>query len=137
MIHHLDGPGASGYPMIRKFLSEAHRVLKPGGGTLVINTISPEQCTSPWYFAMLPQAHQVLSKKYIEREREDVINLFHLLCPGCQKFLFFKTLFLKLDLDWGRLWSCLTYSSNRSTGTTKKDLSEKTGGVQSGMCVCM
>ena len=45
-------------------------MLKPGGGTLVINTISPDQCKSPWYFSMLPKANQVLSKKYGERERE-------------------------------------------------------------------
>ena len=56
--------------MIRKFVSEAHRVLKPGGGTLVINTISPEQYTTPWYFAILPQTHQGLSQKYGDRERE-------------------------------------------------------------------
>ena len=64
--------------MIKQFVEEAYRVLKPEGGTLVVNTISPEQCSSPWYFSLLTQARQILSKKYViikdnfqhERERE-------------------------------------------------------------------
>ena len=50
----------------------------------------------------------------------------------CQKSQFFKTFSLKLDLGWGQWWSCLTYCSGQSTGTTKRDPSEKTGEAQSG-----
>jgi ubiquinone/menaquinone biosynthesis C-methylase UbiE len=50
--------------MIKKFIREAYRVLKPGGGTLLINTISPEQCKTPWYFSLLPQGQAQISSKY-------------------------------------------------------------------------
>ena len=50
--------------MIKKFIQEAYRVLKPGGGTLLINTASPEQCKTPWYFSILPRAQEQISSKY-------------------------------------------------------------------------
>ena len=76
VIHHLDAPGSSGHPIIKKFICEAYRVLKPGGGTLLINTVSPEQCKTPWYFSLLPQAQAQIASKYnkmhdyYKRERE-------------------------------------------------------------------
>ena len=74
VIHHLDAPGTSGFPMIKKFICEAYRVLKRGGGTLVINTVAPQQCQTPWYFSLLPRAQEKLSNRY---SKTDVLYSFN------------------------------------------------------------
>ena len=67
VVHHLDTDGATGYKNITQFVSEACRVLKPGGA-LIINTTLPEQFEKGvvWFTTLIPEAKKKFQSRYCQ-----------------------------------------------------------------------
>ena len=71
VVHHLDKP-KSGFCNIKVALSEAFRVLKPGG-VLLINTLTQKQAEHcMWYFALVPKAASTY--KYLFVPEDELLN---------------------------------------------------------------
>jgi len=68
VLHHLDAPGDSGFPLLRRAVAELARVLKPGG-VLVCNHCGQHQLRDGyWYSALVPQAAAAFRARFMPIE---------------------------------------------------------------------
>ena len=69
VLHHLPDDDKKGWPEHKKVFSESFRIVKPGG-SLIINSCSPEQLEMGfWFYSFIPDAMRAVQEKTISLEK--------------------------------------------------------------------